>query len=503
MMVQQSLEEFREEIVARGLLDEVTAAEGLRRITTGTLNDLESVIKNVGNVTLKRPQILHALQTALRTVCVEALAAGEARKQESASSDLLAQKAAVEEHFLLIVQANKGDVERATNFAALYQRSLTSWMDHEVTQLAADVRNQVLQEMPDPQKSSDRAFQMSFVARKWPDVLEYVLDTSSYLEKMFLTAFHKRKRSFVGPVKARLEKKVHAANCLLRDVVGQWARRAMADADTGTSEKTQTAAASALNAARTSRRSIRELKDFIVAHAQRVPASSEAAELHRRLAECLPETADFSIADPKIFANTVHARISDVIDSPQIHDHLGDRLNQALREQSVQAWSLIHGCSERCPLCGSKCDLVGEHANHRCEHHLFPAFQGWMDVTGDVPSFNHCMGCATREGTYECSDGKLRKFEEYLRVDHPSWLSFLCEDGQVRSAERDAHHLRAAWVNCREPLLEYFAPMKDDCPQHWVEEHLDEGRSLCRDDLEVAKNTIRKLRNHTWVPEDD
>eukprot|EP00972_Heterocapsa_arctica_P111419 16404444-Heterocapsa_arctica.AAC.1 len=79
--------------------------------------------------------------------------------------DLLAQKALVEEHFLLIVQANKGDVERATNFATLYHRSLSHWLDHQVTQLAADVRSQVLQEMPDPQRSSEIAFQTSFVMR--------------------------------------------------------------------------------------------------------------------------------------------------------------------------------------------------------------------------------------------------------------------------------------------------------------------------------------------------
>lgn len=67
----------------------------------------------------------------------------ETEKQKKALDDLLAQKTLVEEHFLLIVQANKGDVERATNFATLYHRSLSSWLDHEVTQLAADVRHWV------------------------------------------------------------------------------------------------------------------------------------------------------------------------------------------------------------------------------------------------------------------------------------------------------------------------------------------------------------------------
>ena len=38
----------------------------------------------------------------------------------------------------------------------------------------------------------------------------------------------------------------------------------------------------------------------------------------------------------------------------------------------------VRGCPERCPLCGSKCDLVGEHAHHHTQHHLFPAFHGWI-----------------------------------------------------------------------------------------------------------------------------
>jgi hypothetical protein len=92
-------------------------------------------------VTLKRAQILHALHMALRSISLEALEDIETEKQKKAMDDLLAQKALVEEHFLLIVQANKGDVERATNFATLYHRSLSSWLDHEVTQLAADVRS--------------------------------------------------------------------------------------------------------------------------------------------------------------------------------------------------------------------------------------------------------------------------------------------------------------------------------------------------------------------------
>jgi len=215
----------------------------------------------------------------------------------------------------------------------------------------------------------------------------------------------------------------------------------------------------------------------------------------------LPATADFQIADPKLFAETLQARIGDFADSPEIRQRLSDKLDKSLREQSVQAWSLIRGCSERCPLCGSKCDLVGEHARHHCAHHLFPAFHGWMDRTTGKLSFSHCLGCENREGTYECKDGIWRKMEEYLQSDFPSWSSPPTRDDAT--VERDVQLLRAAWVNCREPLLEYFSPMADGCPECWIQDYQEEGRALKKSDLQVAKDTIRKLRNHTWLPPDD
>lgn len=497
-VVQQGLQQFRQEIVARGVLDEATAAEGLRHITGVILHDMETRLLADVSVTLKRPQMLHALHLALRVACVEALVAVEDGKQRKAMEDLFAQKAYIEEHFLLIVQTNKGDVERATNFATLYHRSLSRWLDHEVTQLAADVRSQVLQEMPDPQKSSERAFQQSFAARSWVDVLEYVLDMNAYLEKLYLTIFHQRKRAYVGAAKSRVEKRILGAYHLLKEVIGQWARRETAVSPRPSLGVDVVKGPTAVIA----QRSVRDLKDFIATHAERVPRNADTAEAHRQLAERLPATADFQIADPHLFAETLQARIGDFADSPEIRQRLAEKLDKALREQSVQAWSLIRGCSERCPLCGSKCDLVGEHARHHCAHHLFPAFHGWMDRTTGLPSFNHCLGPETREGTYECKDGVSRKLEEYLQSDHPAWLPFVRDDLGA-AAERDVQHLRAAWVNCREPLLEYFSPMADGCAESWCADFLEEGRALTKADLQAAKDTIRKLRNHTWAPSDD
>jgi hypothetical protein len=249
---------------------------------------------------------------------------------------------------------------------------------------------------------------------------------NAYLEKLYLTVFHQRKLAYVSSAQVRVEKRVLGAYHLLAEVIGQWARREIA-ASPRPGLGVDVVKGPAVNLAQ---RSVRDLKDYITTHAEQVPTNAETAEGHRQLAERLPATADFQIADPTLFAETLQARITDFADSPEIRQRLAEKLDKALREQSVQAWSLIRGCSEHCPLCGSKCDLVGEHARHHCSHHLFPAFHGWMDRNTGLPSFNHCLGCETREGTYECKDGVWRKLEEYLLSDHPSWSSpFARDDG--------------------------------------------------------------------------
>merc|ERR1719506_3090960 len=183
---------------------------------------------------------------------------------------LHSEKAKVEEHFLLIIQTNKTDVDRSQNFAKMYNRNLQKWIDHEITCVAAEVRNQVLLEMPDPQKSSERAFQHSFGSQNWPEVLEYVLDMNAYLEKIFLILFHQKKRSYVGAARSRLEKRIAATYRLLQDIAMEWARKESGSDMPKVDVKANPAAV-------TTECSIGMLKDFITTHCERVPANAEQA----------------------------------------------------------------------------------------------------------------------------------------------------------------------------------------------------------------------------------
>jgi len=179
---------------------------------------------------------------------------------------------------------------------------------------------------------------------------------------------------------------------------------------------------------------------------------------------------------------------------------IDNQLQKGLQEQSTRAWSMIKGCSARCPLCGSKCDQVGEHARHRCTHHLFPAFHGWMDRQNGYPSFHYCKSKEAFEGTYQCNDGEWRPLEVFLRETHEAWLPFcnLEEDG---SSGVDISLLQTAWANCRKPLLEYFKPMADEMPSEW-DAFYEPDRCLEVSALRKAKDTIRKIRERRFVPDE-
>ena len=126
---------------------------------------------------------------------------------------------------------------------------------------------------------------------------------------------------------------------------------------------------------------------------------------------------------------------------------LASKVKWALHEQSVKAWARIKGCAARCPLCGSKCDQVGEHTHHKCAHHLLPCFHGWMERESGRPALRHCHDAfASKEGTYSCPDGSWKPIGGYLEQVHPQWLPFETNahvrdvNRYTRDPERDRRH---------------------------------------------------------------
>eukprot|EP00746_Dinoflagellata_sp_MGD_P121039 gnl/MRDRNA2_/MRDRNA2_56343_c0_seq1.p1 gnl/MRDRNA2_/MRDRNA2_56343_c0~~gnl/MRDRNA2_/MRDRNA2_56343_c0_seq1.p1 ORF type:complete len:1766 (-),score=343.64 gnl/MRDRNA2_/MRDRNA2_56343_c0_seq1:73-5370(-) len=544
--VEQLVQTVRLELQNGKPLDESLGVEWLRSAASCIL-DIEQTLLAQWSLCLRRPQFLNALHISIRVVCVEGLSRQEERKTEEAIRKLLDQKQHVEEHFLLMVRSNTTDVEKAQNFADLYHRSLMAWLDTEAAHFAASVRGKVLAEMPDPQRASERAFQQSFEARNWPEVLEYVLDVNSYLEKIFLQLFHRRKRHLVDACTDQMEQKVKAAYTLLLQYPDLWVGR-VGERRQGASkglptpqgiaaiptpqqtnvqpEESEDVPADEKPAFKprepevgshdsnlehgtcagpagsgTACWTVQELATFIRCHAEEIPRSAEAGALHRMLVERLPSTADFAIQDIKVFGSAFKAKLSQLFTEADFPKLLKERMDHALREQSLSAWQLIRGCSARCPLCGSKCDLVGDHAHHSCSHHLLPAFHGWMDQRTGLPSFNFCLCKETWNGKYQCQDGKWRNLEQFMKEDNSSWLPF--PKAPSSGPDESESILQQAWVNCRVPLLEYFHPMVDDCPKEWIERYYDADNALTSKHLIKAKDTIRRIRMRNWHPDDE
>merc|ERR1719191_2250858 len=128
-----------------------------------------------------------------------------------------------------------------------------------------------------------------------------------------------------------------------------------------------------------------------------------------------------------------------------------------------------------CPCCGSKCDRTDNHTVHRCSHHLLPAFNGWRVAGTCEAALDACKSAKNHEAPKrsDFSDHLFPNLEEYLKAEHPEWLPFPKEDRELLADSV----LKAAWVNCRAPLLHRY-DMVDSTPAEWIaayEELLADG----------------------------
>ena len=414
---------------------------------------------------VRQPQVLAALHTELRAVAFNALIREENNRHKKQIEQLLKQRKDIEDHLVMMAKGNAGDVERASSFAERYHRQIEQWLDHQVTAFAAEVRATVLSEMPDPAKAHERAFQQSFGARNWMDVLEYCLDVNAYLEKMFLTLFHRRQVAVIATRLPELEQKVRDMYAVLRERVSVWYKQTSLAIAQGQKSATPLSLGG-------SGKRILDLKEFLLT----------VDEESREVAAIFPPTVNFEIRDVRVFSEALREQI--LVRLGSVKDtYVSKKVLSCLQEQSVQAWSLIRGCTGRCPLCGSKCDCLGEHSKHTCSHHLFPAFHGWMDRATGAPSLAFCKSEDVYGGTYQCRDAEWRGLAEYLDDSHPAWVPFPRGGGDF---DEDVTVLRAAWVNCKFALEKYFTPMKASNPPQW-ECYVEQGRQRSAQDLETAK----------------
>ncbi|PKY43548.1 hypothetical protein RhiirA4_398886, partial [Rhizophagus irregularis] len=111
------------------------------------------------------------------------------------------------------------------------------------------------------------------------------------------------------------------------------------------------------------------------------------------------------------------------------------------------------GCSARCPLCSSKCELPDDdHTQHQVTKHLLPGFHGFRGKRTRHPTLIVC----TEDEAHDLP------LTEFLSKYHPSWLPF------PRSEPSDEHitKMRAIWYKLKDELCKKH-DMVDNTDPSW------------------------------------
>lgn len=386
-----------------------------------------------------------------------------------------------------MVQRRQNDAGRANLLADSFFDALArEWLDETLVAVAADVRAQCLADMPDASTAAERAYQQAFVERNWDQVMEYVVDVNAYLRKIFSTLFEERKLSITRAQRPRLAAQLGGLFDGLISVAQRWGHR-----QAGQPARLSSLQEMLRNLAAETRAGQGSANNG-KGNAGKRPDHQEAWPL---LSERFPVVADFTIDDPPRFAHELGLQMAELLSKTTVEGLVADRLEGALQKQEAQVWALVKGCSHSCPCCGSKCDRVDSHTAHRCGHHLLPAFNGWRIAGSCEAALDSCRSSKNHNASKRSnfSDHLYPTLEEYLKAEHPEWLPFPLEDRELLADSV----LKAAWVNCRAPLLFRYA-MVDNTPAEWIAAYEEPHRKLAMDAADKAEERLMK---YGYVPE--
>ncbi|RGB35754.1 hypothetical protein C1646_742083 [Rhizophagus diaphanus] len=139
------------------------------------------------------------------------------------------------------------------------------------------------------------------------------------------------------------------------------------------------------------------------------------------------------------------------------------RAHLVTKNTLMSYWNQL-GCSERCPLCSSKCELPDDgHTQHQVSKHLLPAFTGFHKIKTRFPTLIICTEDEAHNSTWRCDEDSINlPLAEFLSKYHPSWLPF------PRSEPSDEHvaKMRAIWWKLKDELCEEH-DMIDNTDPSW------------------------------------
>jgi len=464
-----------------------TILEAMRRLNEAVLLEESRFLTQVGaRLRGGRVAFLNAAHLSLRLSVHRGLVSAEEQRTEHQWDQLQVHRQSTEREFMAMVQRRMSDTGGAKMLAENFFDVLArEWLDETLVAVAADIRAQCLADMPDAGGAAERAYQQAFVERNWEDVIEYVLDVNAYLRKIFGSLFEERKVSVTRAQRPRLAAQLGGFFDALSAAANRWGHR------------------KAGKAAKLS--DFQEILRGLAVEARSGPSSAgrggstcEVAghqDAWPLLSERFPVVADFNVDDPARFAHEFCLQLSELLAKTAIDGLVAERLENALQKQEAQVWALIRGCTCTCPCCGSKCHRVDNHTLHHCGHHLLPAFNGWRVAGSCEAALDSCTSSKNHEAPKrsDFSDHLFPNLQEYLEAEHSEWMPFPREDRDLLADSV----LKAAWVNCRVPLL-FRYDMVDNTPAEWIAAYEEPHRKLVVDAVDRAEE---RLMNYGYCPD--
>ena len=166
-----------------------------------------------------------------------------------------------------------------------------------------------------------------------------------------------------------------------------------------------------------------------------------------------PEVTNLYIARSEVFSNAFRKQILGTY-LPTAIKALGNEVIKRMDLECHGVWSMLKGCTAKCPLCGSKCSLVGEHDDHECTHHILPAFHGISKRTTQFPVLQICLSPESAKSEWIRGNGEpcpsLAAFLDSYDDYRPWQKSLTTPDPKLKQVPEGQID---AWVHCKKTLL--------------------------------------------------
>ncbi|XP_062508948.1 uncharacterized protein LOC134185183 [Corticium candelabrum] len=435
-------------------------------LATDEVLKMESALQASERLKLRRAPFINDLIVHLQQVAYSIVCSAENNRILEQEAELERKRAKKKETFIATASNEADDIKRAAAFADEYNEQLKSWVQSKVHEFASEVRDQVFQQMQDPEKAAERAYHSSFKRGKYDEVLEYCIDVNAYLKKLFMQMFETYKQSAIDENEYRLRDSISEMYKMLESAAELWQRSCLTTDG--------------------------HLDDFKNHLAKRTEDPSEKTSRNLLMVASVrfPQMTNFSIARIESFCGRFKSSMRDLL--TEVLKNLQTIVTASMSDECSQVWAKIKGCRAKCPICGSKCSLVNEHQDHYCSHHILPAFHGTHLRNLQHPVFDMCLSTSIAERSWvRGDDPPLPCLADYLDhyEDYRPWKKSIVPDPTLVHEPQEQIQ---AWAVCRKPLLKYWH-LVDKTPEDWLS--FEGKKPLEEDECDKAEARLKEYRD--------